>query len=284
VGTGSELPPPERLRVLYADIDGTLTGPGGSLFGSPDAPSSATAGALVALYRAGVEVVLVSGRTRDQTREAARLLGARGFIAELGAFVVERGAAKEEVTTNFGAFAGDGTPLQAMVRSGAGAFLLERYAGRLELHTPWAHQNREATMMFRGLVDERETTGALARARYDWLELRDNGRISRTFETLDVPEVHAYHLVPRGVNKASAVRIHRERRGIRIEAAAAVGDSPSDLEMGTEVARMILVGAAAPPSEPATGDTAGSVRHLSSTRGDGFARAVEFLLGANSPR
>jgi hypothetical protein len=205
--------------------------------------------------------------------EAARILGAQSFIAELGAFVVERGT-PDEATSNFGEFEGPGSPFTAMARSGAGAFLLERYAGRLELHTPWSSHPREATMLFRGLLDEGEATGALAAAGYRWLEVRDNGRISRTFETLEADEVRAYHLVPKGVSKASALRLHRERRGIEREAAAAVGDSASDLQMAPEVGAMVLVAADETPTIEG-----GNVFGTPSPSGDGFAEAVDALLG-----
>jgi hydroxymethylpyrimidine pyrophosphatase-like HAD family hydrolase len=268
-GTGA--PPAASLRALYADIDGTLVGPGGSLFATADGPSPRAADALVALHQAGVMVVLVSGRTRDQLREVARLLGAAGYIAELGAVVVER-ANPERVTWNLGAYRGPGTPFEAMARSGAGAFLLERYRGRLESHAPWAFQNREATMLFRGLIDEREATEALHGAGYRWLEVCDNGQMARPSETLDVAEVHAYHLLPVGVSKASAVRLHRKRAALRRDETAAVGDSPSDLEMAAEVGVMVLVGHA--------GDPVGRDNVVStfSSAGDGFADAVGELL------
>ena len=130
----SEFRPAGRLHVLYADLDGTLTGPGGSLFAAiPEGSTERAAAAVANLHRAGVELVIVSGRTRPQAREAARMLGAASHIAELGAFLID-GA---EVVTTFGDL-GPGTPVPAIVRSGAGGFLLERYAGRLEPHTPWS--------------------------------------------------------------------------------------------------------------------------------------------------
>ena len=67
------------LKALYADLDGTLAGPGGSLYATADGPSSRGAEALAALHRASVLLVLVSGRTRSQVREAARLVGARSL-------------------------------------------------------------------------------------------------------------------------------------------------------------------------------------------------------------
>jgi hydroxymethylpyrimidine pyrophosphatase-like HAD family hydrolase len=268
-----------RLRALYADLDGTLLGPGGSLFTTPDGPTERGASALAALQRAGVELVLVSGRTREQMREAGRILAAAATIAELGAFITDRGADGEDTTTNFGEYRGGGTPFEAMARSGAGGFLLERCAGRLEPHTPWAFQDREATMLFRGFVDPAEATVALAEAGYDWCELLDNGIIRRRFDTLDVPEVRAYHLVPRGVNKASAVALHRDRHGFAADETAAVGDSLSDAQMAGEVGRVFIVGGGEPSLHEARPD---NLTIVEEPAGEGFARAVEELLGSSS--
>jgi hydroxymethylpyrimidine pyrophosphatase-like HAD family hydrolase len=227
-------------------------------------------------------IVLVSGRTRDQTREAARMVGADAYVAELGGFVVLRSdQGAEEVLSNLGAFEGvrgGATPFDAMARSGAGAFLLERYGGRLEPHTPWAFQDREATMLFRGLLDPAEATASLDEAGYRWLELLDNGTIRRTYWSLDVPEVRAYHLVPKGVNKATAVRMHRERRGLLVEETASVGDSLSDLAMAAEVRAAFVVA----NGVAAIGDAADGLHNVYATpsaAGDGFAEAVEALLG-----
>jgi hydroxymethylpyrimidine pyrophosphatase-like HAD family hydrolase len=263
------------IKALYADLDGTLLGPGGSLYAVPSGLSDRGAEALATLHRAGVTLVLVSGRTREQMREAGRILWARAAIAELGALVVERDEAfSETVVPNYGAFAGPGTPFDAMAHSGAGGFLLERYSGRLEPHTPWAFQDREATMLFRGHLDPAEATIALADTGYDWLELLDNGVIRRSYDTLDVPEVRAYHLVPRGVSKASGVALHMERHGLKPDEAAAVGDSLSDAQMAGAVGTTFIVGG---------GDESLTVKPdnltiLDEPAGDGFARAVDALL------
>jgi hydroxymethylpyrimidine pyrophosphatase-like HAD family hydrolase len=264
------------IRALYADLDGTLLGPGGSLYLVPTGPTRDGADALAALHEAGVSLVLVSGRTREQMREAARILQARAAIAELGALVIERGEAFEEtVVQNFGAYSGPATPFDAMANAGAGGFLLERYAGRLEPHTPWAFQDREATMLFRGFLDPAEATAELAGARYDWLELLDNGVIRRRYDTLDVTEVRAYHLVPRGVNKASAVEVHRRLQGLDREQTAAVGDSLSDAQMASAVGHVFIVGGGEPALADARPD---NVTILEEPGGEGVARAVRELL------
>ncbi len=269
-----EFHPAGRLRALYADLDGTLTGPGGSLFaGIPGGLTDRGAAAVAALHRAGVDLVVVSGRTRPQAREAARMLGARSHIAELGAFVVDG----SEVVTTFGD-QGPGTPFEAIVRSGAGAFLLERYAGRLEPHTPWSAEPREATLLLRGLVDPAEATAGLAGAGYGWLEVRDNGVIHRGYDGLDLPEVHAYHVVPRGVSKAAAIALHRERNGLEPEATAAVGDSPSDLEAAAVTGAVFIVANGAEATRAAGGPVDNAFL-TPSAGGNGVAEAVAALLG-----
>jgi phosphoglycolate phosphatase len=271
--------------ALYADLDGTLLGPGGSLFAGPDgAVTDRAAGALASLHRARIDLVLVSGRTRDQLREAARILGASAAIAELGAFVVERGPdGSEEIVPNLGAFRGPGTPFEAMAREGAGAFLLERYSGRLEPHAPWAFRGREATMLLRGLLDAVEASRELDAAGYGWLELLDNGRLRRPVPSLSgLPEVRAYHLLPRGVSKASGVRLHLARRSFDPSACAAVGDASSDLALAAEVGTVYLV------SDHGAGDGrpggAGAGRVVVTKEGGtvGFAQAVEAFLGGRA--
>ena len=76
------------MKVLYTDLDGTMVGPYGNFFAADDrTPTLAPARALLELHRAGVALVLVSGRTRLQLQEAALIFGADGFVAELGALV-----------------------------------------------------------------------------------------------------------------------------------------------------------------------------------------------------
>src|SRR5262249_35453390 len=146
----------------------------------------------------------------------------------------------DEVVRTFEAL-GAGTPFEAVTRSGAGGFLLGRFAGTLEPHTPWSSEPREATLLLRGQVDLTEANAALTGAGYGWLEVRDNGVIRRRYDELDVTEVHAYHVVPRGVSKAAAIGLHRERRGLGRGETAAVGDSPSDLEAAPVTGAVFVV-------------------------------------------
>jgi hypothetical protein len=236
-----------RVRTVYADLDGTLFGPGGSLFSHPDGPTGEPAAAVAALARAGIEVVPVSGRTVEQTREVARVLGSPGFVAELGGVIVDRREGVETVVRLTGAFGGPGSPADAIHRTGAAGLLLEAFHGRLEPHLPWSHLQRDVSILLRGNVPVDEARSVLARAGFGWLDVVDNGIIPggvERFPSLDLAPgqpVRAYHLVPNGVSKRSAVAADRRRRGVVREACIAVGDSASDADVAPEVGAVFLV-------------------------------------------
>lgn len=273
-----------RPRVVFADLDGTLLGAGGSLFATPGGRRSLEAArGVLDLLEAGIELVPTSGRSRRGMLEPARLLGARSYIAELGALLVEQVLPEEIAIRNFGAAAHVASPYLEMARSGAGAYLMERFRGRLEPHTPWTRFGREATMLFRGLVDASEATSALAEAGYAWLRVQDNGRLRRTSPTLAVEQVRAYHLTPRGVDKASAVALYLRRRGIPRSRAVAIGDSPADLGIAREAAAVLMVADDADvdargEASAGGGDDVGNARRTTAGFGEGFAEAVAALL------
>src|SRR5688500_20316610 len=77
------------LRCVYTDLDGTLLGPLGSLFRDPEGNFSLKqARALEVCHRAGVEVVIMSGRREAQVMADARLLAQTSYIYEAGCGVV----------------------------------------------------------------------------------------------------------------------------------------------------------------------------------------------------
>ena len=77
------------LRCVYTDLDGTLLGAGASLFRDGEGEFTLLpARALEACHRAGVEVVLKSGRRKAQVMEDARLLGQSAYIYEVGSGLV----------------------------------------------------------------------------------------------------------------------------------------------------------------------------------------------------
>lgn len=255
--------------IVYSDLDGTMVGPGGNFFRGPDgALTLEPAHALAALLDAGHPLVLVSGRTRAQLIEAVMIFGADGYIAELGALVGwDRNRAGADLT-------GAGPPADpALVDA-----LIAAFPGRLEFHDPW-HLGHEIDVMLRGNVAPAAVRAWLDAHQAAHLDLWDNGGLPPRRPTgLDptAAPVHVYHLLPRGVSKAAAVRWDLRRRGLRREDAIAIGDSASDLLMATEVDRCYLVanGAAhAPKALPA------NVTVTAGAQGLGWAEAIRAALG-----
>lgn len=264
-----------RPRVVYTDLDGTLLGPGGSLFAGPNGGVTGRAAeALAALHQAEVAIVPTSGRAETTVREAARVLGASGYIAELGGIIV-RG---DEVIRDRGAYRGPESPYRAMIRSGAAGLLLDTYRSRLELHAPWS-VNRECSMLFRGHVDLDEVRDLLASSRYEWLTVEDNGIIPRRFPGLDLDEVHVYHLVPRGVSKEAAAGADLEARGLSAVQAVAVGDSPTDVALASQVGAVFVV---ANGAYAVGADTPDNVFVTDGANGEGFAEAILGVLAGGA--
>jgi len=268
----------DRLRCLYLDLDGTLLGARASLLHDGDgAVSIAGVRAVQACLRAGVEVVLMSGRRRTQVHEDARLLGQDSFIFEAGACAVLGG---EEHWLTGELLPGELTIAEQIERSGAPALLLEHYAGVLEYHEPW-HLQREVSHLFRGLVDVAEVDRLLAARGHENLRLVDNGVVNRRSEALaHLPHVRGYHLVPAGASKAGAVAFHLRARGYGREQAFAVGDSREDLACAVHVSTFWLV-ANALQRDPSIGAAAAAydnVRLAASGYGAGVYEAVVSTL------
>lgn len=227
------------VPVVYSDVDGTLTGPGGCFFLNAQREYTLeSAQALVRALRAELDIVLVSGRTKGQLFENARFMGLRNYIAELGTETVyDLG---EETVINAGSFGPDCTDILArIVETGVLEWLEEQYPGQLEPHLPWA-ANRDCTPIFRGLVDLTELNLRMEEFA-PGLILLDNGVIPWKSPTLRVSHTRAYHLMPRGVTKELAVARDMERRGFERHNTIAIGDAEADLAFAAVVGVFFLV-------------------------------------------
>ena len=227
------------LRCVYTDLDGTMLGRGASLLRDAEGNFSTLAiRALEACHRAGVEVVIKSGRRKAQVYEDARLIGQPAYIYEMGCGLVD--GPEEEFLTGELQPREDATVYQQIERAGAPRLLLETYPDRIEYHSPW-HTDRFFSHLFRGAVDLHEVHTLLERHGLADVRLVDNGITGRRSETL-VPEVlHTYHLIPRAAGKANAVAAHMRRRGFGPEDVIAIGDSRGDLEVAGVVGHFFLV-------------------------------------------
>jgi phosphoglycolate phosphatase len=229
------------MRCVYVDLDGTLLGPGGSLLHGADGQFALDAvRALQACWRVDAEVVLYSGRRQSSVFEDSRLIGSSSYIFEIGCGLVVDGEL-EWLTDGVVPSPEQGTIYEQVGRSGAPALLLERYAGRLEYHTPWSI-NREVSHLFRGAVDPFEVQTVLEDAGYGWLRLVDNGVVrARSEQVAGLPVVHAYHLIPAGASKTRAVARHMQARGYARGECIAIGDSREDMDAGAVVGTFWLV-------------------------------------------
>jgi phosphoglycolate phosphatase len=261
------------LRAVYTDLDGTLLGRGASLFRDGEGNFTLLpARALEACHRAGVEVVIKSGRRRAQVMEDARLLGQTSYIFEVGTGLVVDGE-EHFLTGEFQPRNGK-TIFEQVEASGAPALLLERYAGRLEPHAPW-HLAREVSHLFRGLVDPGEASDLLEREGHGTLRLVDNGAIPPRETALDLGgPPHAYHLIPRQASKAAAVGRHMRIRGYVREECIAVGDSREDLDVAAAVGRFFLVANAVEKDPGLRGGPFPNVEVTEGSHGEGFYEAV----------
>jgi len=211
--------------------------------------------------------------------ENSRIIGSSAYIFELGCGLVVDGEL-EWLTDGIVPSDADGTIYQQLERSGAPAFLLEHYAGRLEYHTPWSI-GREVSHLFRGDVDPASVRAALDGAGYDWLRLVDNGVVrARSEQMAGLPVTRAYHLIPAGASKTRAVARHMQARGYERGDCIAVGDSREDLDAASVVGAFWLV-ANALSEDPGLGDEVGGrpgVRVASESYGAGVYEAVVTTL------
>jgi hydroxymethylpyrimidine pyrophosphatase-like HAD family hydrolase len=265
------------LRCVYVDLDGTLLGKGSSLFRDAEGRFSlAQARGLEACERAGVEVVIMSGRREPQVHEAARLMGQSSYIYEAGcAFAID---GETTLMTGDTVPDEDGTIYEKIEARGIPKLLFEHFEGRLEYHSPW-HTGRVLSHLFRGKVDIEEANRLLEQHGDDDLRLLDNGAIGREMPAIEGP-THAYHLVPRMVSKANAVAAHARARGYDPADCIGVGDSVEDLEVSAAVGRFFVVanGPARDPGLRAALPAWDNVTVTEGAMGDGFYEAVVSTL------
>jgi hydroxymethylpyrimidine pyrophosphatase-like HAD family hydrolase len=261
------------LRCAYTDLDGTLLGHRGSLFRDAEGGFSLRqARTLEAAHRAGVEVVIMSGRREAQVMADARLLGQSSYIYEAGCGVVIEG----DRTLLTGDWMPDeeGTPAEKMLAAGIPDLLFERFGERLEWHRPW-HRERQLSHLLRGSVDVAEANALLAEHGHSDVRFLDNGAIVRGMDAIEGP-AHAYHLVPGGASKAKAVVFHMRARGYAPQECIAIGDSLEDLDAADAVGRFFVV-ANGPERDPGLREAIGGRPNVTVTEGrngDGVYEAV----------
>ena len=226
-------------RIVYTDLDGTLLGQGGSVFrGSDGSFTMAGARALKLIADSGAQLSFVSGRSARLLREDARVLGAGGFIAEAGCLLVRDGQERNNCAP-FGRREGLSV-FEEIAQTGAPRLLLNRYGAGLAYHDPW-YVDHEYTHLMRGCIDTAEANRILEESGLEDLKMVDNGLIEDRGYGMKVPELHAYHLMPRRVSKGSAIEMDLRQLGLGHQDAIACGDSDQDVEMAPVVKTLYLM-------------------------------------------
>lgn len=228
-------------RVLYTDLDGTMLGPKGSFLHGPDGvPTHEPAQALVGLLAAGVDVVPVSGRALPGLIRDSRILGGATVIGEMGGLLAyDHGI---EIVRNFGSCPEpDRTPREIVDRDGISEALYAAFIGSLEPHLPWSTFSRDVTALMRGRIETALVDAWLEEHGWGWLTLRDNGRLHGAYLGMAAGRARAYHLLPRGVSKGSAVDLDQTRRSIPRDEAVGIGDAAADLELAEHVGTLVIV-------------------------------------------
>ncbi len=263
------------LRAVYIDLDGTLLGRDGALVFDGDGTfSKAPIRMLEACHRAGVEVVLTSGRREGGVAPVARLLGQNSYIFEVGCGVM---IGDELTVLDGGIDCGGDTISNWLAKVGVPELLFELAEGRLESATPW-DQGRRFSLLLRGLVDLEAGNRALREAGHENLRLLDNGRITHPMANVAAPR--AYHVVPATASKANAVAAHRRARAYSASETIAIGDSVEDLEMASAVGHFFCVANGA-VKDPGVRARIGSFPNATVTegeRGEGCYEAVVATL------
>jgi hydroxymethylpyrimidine pyrophosphatase-like HAD family hydrolase len=262
------------LRCVYTDIDGTIVGRDASLLHDAEGAFSLSAvRALEACERAGVEVVVKSGRRRAQVAELARLIGQRAYIYEMGCGLVD--GAEESFLSDPFPHDGETSVHDQIAAAGVPALLFEGFPGRLEYHAPW-HGQREFSHLLRGEVDLDEAHRLLASHGHTGVRLVDNGVTSRRSDDLVAGVVHVYHLIPAIGGKGRAIAAHMRSRGYAREECIALGDARGDLESADVVGRFFLM-ANGPERDPDLRLAAGARDNVTVTEApmvEGFYEAV----------
>jgi HAD superfamily hydrolase (TIGR01484 family) len=253
----------DEIKVIYTDVDNTLVNDG-CLFLSTDGYSKENAQAIFEMLRADVDVVMVSGRDKNELFETARLLGFNNYIGNLGMQIVyNRG---EKVISNYGIDIDTSSELKNWIlKTGVADKILKRYQGKVRYYTPWSDILTTHPILI-GEIQIVDASKWMTRE-FPMLRIIDNGPVP---PEVDFSKPHAYHIVPKGVGKRSAVAIDKKERDLKRENLIAIGDSYEDLTIADEVALYFNLG-------PLSDMERDNVISIENEEGLGFSNVVAIL-------
>ena len=265
-----------KVRVIYTDIDGTLVGPGGSLFKGPDGTLTLKpARAVLKVLEAGVDVFIVSGRTKERLKAIARIFGFRNYAAELGSEIIyDLGGKVIHNIEGMDLEKGE-RPLDWIKNSGALDLIFEEFPGKIRYHIPFSEACQNSALLI-GNIEVKRANQILTEHGLAALRLADNGPAG---PAPDFPHPHCYHLLSASIGKRSAVEKDKEVRALRTEELVGIGESIEDIEISSEVGVYFVVrnGAEEDPRVMRAAKQQRNVFLLDYGMGLGWAEAIDIL-------
>jgi HAD superfamily hydrolase (TIGR01484 family) len=187
----------------------------------------------------GWDIVLVSGRNKLQLRYNAQLLGITNYIPELGCELVHNLGEKVYITFDSSNYKYDvtrgGKDLVDIIE-----LLKANFPGKIDSRIEWSNE-RAYNALFLGDIDVVKANEILDKNGYGGLYLVDNGFSKLMRLNLDVEHLIIYNLMPKGVDKSSAIKLDKEIRKFKKSNCIALGDSSEDLKMAKEVHAFFLM-------------------------------------------
>ncbi|MBM3713649.1 MAG: HAD-IIB family hydrolase [Actinobacteria bacterium] len=228
------------LKVIYTDLDGTLVNDQGCVIKDVNGKFYFEGIKLFEkITRNNWDIVLVSGRSKVQLRYNAMLIGVKNYIPELGCEMVynlgekvfiafDNSKYKYEITNG-------GKDLVRIIK------LFKKYfPGKIDSNLDWSI-GRTYNALFFGEIDVKHANEILGQNGYEGLVLVDNGFSKLVNLNLNVRHLRIYNLVPKGVDKSSAIKLDKKIRGLENKNCIALGDSIEDLKMAKEVYAFFLM-------------------------------------------
>ena len=228
------------LKIIYTDLDGTLLNDRGCLIKDVNGRFFIDCIKLFEKTQAlGWDIVLVSGRNKIQLKHNAQLIGLNNYIPELGCELVHNLGEKVYITFDSLKYRYDvtkgGKDLLKIID-----LLKSNFPGKIESKIEWSME-RTYNALFLGDIDIIAANKLLYSNGYEGLVLADNGFSKLMNLKLDTEYLRIYNLVPKGVDKSSAIKLDKEIRKLQKNNCIALGDSSEDLKMAKEVHAFFLM-------------------------------------------
>ncbi|MBM3710572.1 MAG: HAD family phosphatase [Actinobacteria bacterium] len=228
------------LKVIYTDMDGTLLNDQGCAIKDADGRYYFEVLKLFErIERNNWDIVPVSGRSKVQLRYNAMLLGIKNYIPELGCEMVYNLGEKVFITFDNSKYGYEitnkGKDLIRIIE------LFKKYfQGKIDSNLEWSI-GRTYNALFFGDIDVKYANEILSKNGYEGLALVDNGFSKLVNLSLDVENLKIYNLIPKDVDKSSAVKLDKKVRKLKAKNCIALGDSVEDLKMAKEVHAFFLM-------------------------------------------